>query len=162
MPIGLFGPERLQFSSGGPAVRTQVYIYLPATTNKAILYADPDGLTTAANPVWTDDLGELTFFADMGNYDLVSNGARIPIQVTVPATSGGITQADLDRVTHFHWTQTSPSILWSIPHTLGYPPGGILVRESTGDYVQAAVATNTSVLTELSFDAPTSGTVDLS
>jgi hypothetical protein len=162
MPIGLFGPERIQFSSGGPAIRTQVYIFLPTTNVKAILFADPDALTTAANPVWTDDLGELTFFAEMGGYDLVANGARIPITVDTPGGSGGITEADLERVTHYTHHQTSPLSTWHIEHPMGYAVGGVQVQESTGDWVECGIAQNTSTFIDLSFDAPTSGVAYLS
>lgn len=162
MPIGLFGPERIQFASGGPAIRTQCYIFLPTTNVKAILFADPDALATAANPVWTDDLGELTFFTQMGNYDLVANGSRTPILVDVPSDAGGITEEDLDRVTHFTYHQVIANNLWHIEHPMGYAVGGVTVQESTGDWVECAIAANTSTFIELSFDAPTSGVAYLS
>jgi hypothetical protein len=161
MPIGLFGPERIQLASGGPAVRTQVFVFLPTTNLKAVLFADPNGLSTAGNPVWTDDLGELTFFAEMGNYDLVANGARISVTVDTPSGSGGITQDDLDRVTHFTHVQTVPLSTWHIPHPMGRPVAGFMVQESTGDYVQCGVLENTSTFIDLSFDAPTSGKAEL-
>lgn len=163
MPIGLFGPERIQFASGGPAIRTQCYIFLPTTNLKSTLFADPDGLATAANPVWTDDLGEITFFAEMGNYELVANGSsRIPITVDTPGGSGGITEDDLERVTHYTHHQTTPLNLWHIAHPMGYAVGGVTVQESTGDWVECAIETNTSTYIELSFDAPTSGVAYLS
>lgn len=161
MPIGLFGPERLQFASGGPAVETQVYVFLPTTNVKAVLFADPDALTTASNPLWTDQYGELSFFAEMGNYDLVVNGARIPITIDTAAPSGGITESDVDRMTHWTHTQTLPEKDWVIDHPLGKPISGYLVQENTGDWVVAALAENTPTRVVLSFNAPTAGKAEL-
>jgi hypothetical protein len=45
---------------------------------------------------------------------------------------------------------------------MGYTVGGVTVQESTGDWVECGIATNTSTYIELSFDAPTSGVAYLS
>lgn len=162
MPLGLYGPERLQYASGGDAVYTEVFVFLPDSVTKAVLYGDANGLTTGANPVWTDQNGELTFFAEIGDYDLAVNGSLTRVSVTGGDSGGTVTPDDLARATHYHHSQTVASDTWTINHTLGYPPGGIVVTESTGDIVTPRLIENTSVVTVLSWDGAATGVADLS
>lgn len=162
MPVGLYGPERLQYASGGDAAYTEVLVFLPGTLVKAVLYGDVNGLTTGPNPVWTDQNGELTFFAEVGDYDLSVNGLTARVTVTGGESGGSVTPADLARATHYHHSQTIPSDTWVINHTLGYPPGGIVVTESTGDIVSPRLVLNTAMQTILSWDGLSTGGVDLS
>lgn len=162
MPLGLYGPERLQYASGGDAAYTEVFVFLPDTTTKTVIYGDVNGLTTGPNPVWTDQNGELTFFADVGDYDLVINTLRTRVTVTGGDSGGAVTPDDLARATHYHHTQTVPSDTWTIDHTLGYTPGGITVTESTGDIVTPRLDICTASQVVLSFDGAASGVADLS
>jgi hypothetical protein len=162
MPLGLYGPERLQYASGGDAAYTEVFVFLPGSVVKAVLYGDANGLTTGANPVWTDQNGELTFFAEVGDYDIAVNGAIARVSVTGGEGGGTVTPDDLARATHYHHSQTTPSDTWIINHTLGYPPGGIVVTESTGDIVSPRLIQNTASQTILSFDGASTGDADCS
>lgn len=162
MAIGLFGPERLQYSSGGPAVKTQVYVFLPGTVEKAVLYADPDALTTAANPTWTDHMGELTFFAELGSYDLWVNDVRLPVVVDQPATSGGVTEDELIAVTRYKHVQSSPLSVWTIAHPLGYEPAGVRVIQTTNEEIYGSVSYPNPNTVRIAFSAPTAGIAYLS
>lgn len=162
MAIGLYGPERLQYAGGGPAANTQVFVFLPGTTQTAVIYADPAGLTTASNPTWTDHNGELTFFAAMGNYDLVANGARTPVTVSTPVDSGGVTESDLILATRYEFTQANPSLVWIINHPLGYRPAGIRVIETTNQEIYGSVDYPSVSQVRITFSAPTAGMAYLS
>lgn len=162
MPLGLFGPERLQYSSGGDAAYTKVFVFLPGTSTVAQLYGDVNGLTTGANPVWTDQNGELTFFAEVGDYDIVANGSTTRVTVTGGEGGGSVTPDDLAKATHYHHSQVIASDTWTINHTLGYPPGGITVKVSTGDYASPRLDLCTATQVVLSFDGADSGEADLS
>lgn len=82
MAIGLFGPQNFQVQSGGPARFTPVAVLAHGTTIFVQLYADINGMTTAPNPIYTDQYGDLTFYAESGQYDLLCNGETTAVTVT--------------------------------------------------------------------------------
>jgi hypothetical protein len=67
---GQYGPDVVVNSAGAPQVEAQVTVYLTDGTTKATLYTDRTKVTTTANPVVTDALGNLTFWAEPGRYVL--------------------------------------------------------------------------------------------
>lgn len=80
---GRYGPENVvSFTTGIPISGASATVYDVGTTTKATLYTDRTKATTAANPVLADSYGNLTFFADPGQYDLLINGRTL--QITVP------------------------------------------------------------------------------
>jgi hypothetical protein len=164
MSVGLFGPERLQWATGGPVRLLPVYVFIKDTMSLAVLYADPNGLTTIANPVWADHNGELTFFAELGNYDLWANDAKIATISIVDSTETvGVSEEELALATRYVHDQVLASAEWIIDHTLGYNPGGVQVIESTGDAIMGAhdyPIANQRV--RISFASPCSGKAYLS
>jgi hypothetical protein len=164
MSVGLFGPERLQWVSGGPVRLLPVYVFIKDTSNLAVLYADPNGLTTIANPTWTDHNGELTFFAELGEYDLWANDAKLAtIQISDSSETVGVSEEDLVLATRYVHQQVLASDEWLIDHTLGYNPAGVAVVESTGDSIMGAhdyPISNQRV--RISFASPCSGVAYLS
>lgn len=164
MAVGLFGPERLQWATGGPVTLLPVYVFEKNTSNLATLYADRNGLTTMANPTWTDHNGELTFFADLGEYDLWANDAKVAtVAITDSTEVLGVTDGELQLATRFKYEQVLASDEWLIDHTLGYNPAGVSVIESTGDAIMGAhdyPIANQRV--RISFASPCSGVAYLS
>lgn len=135
MTIGLYGPEYLQFEDGGPAAEVRIYVFLPGTKTKAILYGDRDGLSTGPNPLWTDRRGELVFFADLGDYDLYYEypetiGTTIEIEVTEEA--GGGDPITLPPLSYKH-IQNAPAQSIQIVHGLSFDPAGIIALDNNGD-----------------------------
>lgn len=154
MAIGLYGPESVQFQSGGPARFTAVNVFLPGTTTYVQLYADSQGLVTAANPVGTDQYGDVTFFCEEGTYDLVVDDQRVAISV------GG--SPDLTPL-HYTHLQSSASTVWTIPHHMGYEPAGIKVIDSQASEVEwSNLEYLDSNTVRLTFSAAISGTAYLS
>lgn len=133
MAIGLYGPERLQWSSGGPVINLPVYVFLPGTRTPAVLYGEAGADFTAANPVWTDHNGEITFFAEHGSYDLWVNDAFLVTISTTSVPEGEfVTQAELDEATFFLHTEPIAKDTWVIDYPMKYRPS-VQVKESTGD-----------------------------
>jgi hypothetical protein len=101
-----FGPVDLR--KWNPATKnldvpTVVYVYAAGTTNRATLYTDATRATTATNnPVATgvtsntaglDALGNLIFYAEADDYDILVDGQRytvraLPTNADVQATAG--------------------------------------------------------------------------
>lgn len=164
MAVGLFGPERLQWASGGAVRLLPIYVLLKNTSNLAVLYADRNGLSTIANPTYTDHNGELTFFADLGEYDLWANDTKIAtISITDSTEVLGVTDEELQLATRYVHQQALASDEWLIDHTLGYNPAGVSVIESTGDAIMGAhdyPIANQRV--RISFASPCSGVAYLS
>lgn len=82
MAIGLYGPEGLQWAGGGNAAGVQVFVFLPGTTTKAVLYLDSEGEFSLANPITSDQSGRIAFYAQQGSYDLVINSTRFAINIS--------------------------------------------------------------------------------
>jgi hypothetical protein len=120
MPIGLYGPEYLQFADGGPAAEIKIFVFLPDTKTKAVLYSDREGLHTGSNPTWTDRRGELVFFAEVGTYDLYyefPDGSGTGVTVTIEIDGENIVDNDV-----YVYVQNSPAETWTIHHDLGVKP----------------------------------------
>lgn len=90
---GLYGPDNIVRRLGSPAVSVAYSVLLPGTETLATLYTDRDRSDEAPNPATADTLGNVSFWADPGYYDLAIEGAAgDPLLVLVPldpADAGG-------------------------------------------------------------------------
>jgi hypothetical protein len=158
MAIGLYGPEYLQYADGGPARRVAIFVFLPGTKIKAVLYADKTGQYTGPNPTFTDQRGELVFFADTGTYDLYYSAGAIELTLPIEIS----TEDTVDTNEHVH-LQTSPSDVWTIEHNLGSRPS-VIAEDSTGipdDVIYPAIRHLSPNLLELRWGYATSGRATL-
>lgn len=147
-----FGPERLEYTTGGPIANQPIFVRLRGSLALAELFSDASGVASADNPVETDINGDLVFFADAGYYDLVFGGVEKPITVGSPGGS------EARAYTHFQPVAVTP---WIIAHGLSFRPAGVRVIESTGDPLEAAIDYVGDTV-RITFDAPTSGVAYLS
>lgn len=147
-----FGPERLEYTTGGPIANQPIYVRLRGSQQLAELFSDAGENASAENPVMTDASGDLVFFAAAGYYDLVFGGVEKPIIVGSPGGS------EARSYTH---VQNVPLAQWLITHGLSFRPAGITVIESTGDPLDAAID-YVGDLVRITFAAPTSGVAYLS
>jgi len=97
---GLWGPEDVRFSDG-PAINVQVVV-LNSENQLADLYLDHAKGNPAPNPIFTDALGNLSFYADPGEYTIVLDDS-IRYKIAVPvhpldAPNGTITEEDVDKI----------------------------------------------------------------
>lgn len=79
---GRWGPESFIGISGAPKRLLPVTVYARGTTNLATLYTDRTKNFTTANPTSTDSRGNLSIFAEPGEYDISADG--VTLQITVP------------------------------------------------------------------------------
>lgn len=86
---GQYGAEQVITPSGVPAADTLVNVYQHGTQTPVTLWTDRTKATVAANPVSTDQYGNLLFYTDPGIYDLVANGATVTIHVDPDAADVG-------------------------------------------------------------------------
>ena len=88
---GQYGAEQIIDTSGTPQPSTAVTVYETGTNTLATLYTDATKATAASNPVDTDADGNLTFFADPGQYDLgvAGFGTRATVAVTLDPSELG-------------------------------------------------------------------------
>lgn len=104
--------EALQDSQGNALPSTPATVCVSGTSTPITLYTDKTKTTTAANPAVSSNLGNLSFFADPGDYDLHANGLVIPI--TVPVAPDSVTtdegqlasKANDNAVVHLAGTET--------------------------------------------------------
>lgn len=124
MAIGLFGPEYIQFDDGGPAAEIRVFIFIPNTKIKAVLYANNSATQTAPNPMWTDRRGEIVFFAEEGFYDLFYEYPEPEGTTTSIEVGAGTVDPELPEL-GFRHTQNAPVQQVSVNHGLSYRPAGV-------------------------------------
>jgi hypothetical protein len=70
---------------GNAQAAIEVTVYEADTATLATLYTDRTKATTAPNPITTDALGNGSFYADPGAYDLLANGTTVRVLVPVDA-----------------------------------------------------------------------------
>lgn len=78
---GQYGPNSMNDINDVPLPNTPVNVFQLGTTIPITLYTDPTKATQATNPVSTDTLGNLTFYADPGRYDLLCRGTDLTVSV---------------------------------------------------------------------------------
>jgi hypothetical protein len=76
--------DNILSSNGGPLPLLQLTVYLHGTLTPATLYTDRTKATTTANPVFTDALSNLAFYADPGQYDLKTAAGYVLTVSVVP------------------------------------------------------------------------------
>lgn len=94
---GLFTDAFIDRYGNGQA-DTEVTVYNAGTLVEATLYTDRTKATVAANPFTTDSVGNGSFYADPGEYDVVANGGE-PVRIFVPLDVIEAAQ-DSDITTH--------------------------------------------------------------
>ena len=79
---GHYGPSGLEFPDGGHAVLHPVQVLAGHLgSSPATLYKDRYRVELDSNPVMTDSLGNLSFYAEPGRYRLVIGSYTIPVTV---------------------------------------------------------------------------------
>ena len=147
-----FGPEPIEYSTGGPIANQPIYVRLRGSLALAELYSDAMETTEADNPVLTDGAGMLTFFARAGYYDLVFHDFEFPITVGIP------TNASARFYTH---VQTVPAMQWVINHGLDFTPAGVILIGPDGNPMVGAVYYD-GPLVLVDYAAPQVGSAHLS
>ena len=71
-----------QNTAGIPLPRGSVVVYAMGTTTLAPLFTSAAKTTSASNPVTADSLGNFTFYAGPGLYDLVNSGVTVTVEVS--------------------------------------------------------------------------------
>jgi len=78
---GMYGPEPCLDSDGRLLKSTLAYVYVHGTTTPTTLYTDRTKAQTTPNPTVSDPLGNLTFFAVPGEYDVLVNTTTLSVTV---------------------------------------------------------------------------------
>lgn len=86
---GQWGPQPITNAAGVPLKNLSVTIFEHGTDTMATLYTDRTKDSTTANPFETDSIGNLTFFVDPGQYDIVGNEATITVPVYIDPQESG-------------------------------------------------------------------------
>lgn len=79
---GQYGPEGFEFPDGRPARNTSVHV-VKTDGSPAALFTDKTKTAFADNPTTTDEYGNLSFFADPGEYGMVINNRAMSVMVPV-------------------------------------------------------------------------------
>lgn len=158
---GEYGPEGIEYPDGRHAVNVLVTV-VQDDGSPAILYVDKERSAIRANPIRTDSLGNLWFFANPGSYRLIFPTFELPIVVAAHPLSDSAGGASLG----YHHIQGFASELWEIPHSFGYRPN-VTVKDNSSPPVltEPADITHSSDLlkTFIHFPGlPMSGTADAS
>lgn len=82
-----------------------------------------------------------------------SRGTNVSVPVPLPVEEGG----SADGGTAFAFEQSSPLTVWTIPHGLGYRPGGVRVAADNGDTYFPVIVDLDANTIRLTFAEPISG-----
>ena len=80
---GLYGPQTVLGQNGTPFVNGSVQVYEADGSTAATLYTDQTMGTGAANPVTTDNFGNLSFYAQPGIYVLATTISSVTTTLAV-------------------------------------------------------------------------------
>lgn len=150
MSLAVFGPEAVMQRNGSAARGVPVQIVERGTQTPVVLYSDSAGLLPVANPITTDEFGNLFFYSAPGDYDIYLNSSRIPIVVSAAGSGGG---------TYTH-VQTIPNSVWTIVHNLGFKPN--ITVEVGGEIVFADISHSSNTTALVNFALPHTGNAYLS
>lgn len=78
---GRYGPEGLEYPNGSHAIGRPVRVLSEDGLTTTSLYADRSRVGTLPNPLVTDSLGNISFFAEPGNYICEIDGYQFAITV---------------------------------------------------------------------------------
>lgn len=118
---GQYGPEAIEYPDSGHAILSWVQV-LNLDGTDAVLYADRIRSTVVDNPVQTDALGNLVFFAEPGFYKITTFDESTAVIVSVPTDP---VEPDAGGITGFTFVQNTPAATWTVPNTLGRNPRSI-------------------------------------
>lgn len=107
----LYGPTSIRYPDGRPASGEDVEVRTQGGS-LAVLWANAAETIPLPNPIILDELGNLAFYTEPGFYNIVVNGAPLPIQVLGEGGAGG---------EHYIHRQDTPSSTWTVEHNLGIP-----------------------------------------
>ena len=91
MSIASFGPEAVVYDDGTLARNAELSVVIVGTDTLIPLYASADGSIALPNPVSTDGDGNLFFYADDGEYEIMFGGSRVSIATNPRGPQGTIT-----------------------------------------------------------------------
>lgn len=154
-----WGPEAIVYSTNGDSARkVPMEVREVGSGNLATLYADPDRVTVLANPVKTDQYGNLAFYIDAGTYNVQMVGSSFSFRIVVPATgsSGG---GGGEGGSTYEFVQVTPQSVWTVTHNLGRRPAGVSVfsMDYATEYDDFAVQHVSANQLLISMDLPTAG-----
>lgn len=77
---GQYGPDAIEFPDGSHAINHPIYVKTLGG-NLVPLYADRHRVDSLPNPVFTDNLGNLGFYAEPGKYKIEIDSWSLTISV---------------------------------------------------------------------------------
>ena len=123
--------QNFRYSSGQIASGEDVLIVARGTLTNATLYPSAVGSTTLLNPLIADEIGNINFYIDVGSYDYLVNGARIPFDAF---------EAEGAQTFYLQFDQDTPVATWAILHSFGRHPDVTIID-----------AENQMILTDLEY-----------
>lgn len=162
---GRWGSDNFVSLTGVPlAAGTNVTVVQPGTSTPVLLYSGRNRSSTVSNPVALGTLGNLLFYADPGEYDLLfPGGNRIPIEVhpynqdvntgtssavsSVNGMTGAVTGLALQSALDTEISTRSSADSNKVNNSSLAVPGGVATLDGTGKLLTAQRPPGGSVVT---------------
>ena len=138
--------QNFRYVNGQVADGEDVLVVGRGTITPITMYSMAFGGSPLPNPIFTDDSGNVSFYADPGSYDYIVNGARVPFDLT----EGGGTDLYI-----FH-DQTVPVATWTILHSFGRYPNVVLIDDDN-EMIMTDLEYPDLATVVATFPAPTTG-----
>lgn len=146
---GTYGPTSFIDTGGRPLVEIPITVLLHGTSTLASLYTDRTKATLAANPASTDEFGNLTFFADPGEYDISGNG-QVLSGIILPVDPAETLMGDTEG------TFGSPTVLEDTPNVTSILEEILAAGVTGADLINAVLSGTTQAPTQTPGDNSTS------
>lgn len=110
---GQYGPENMTFSDGSSAANTFFEIKNLDDT-LAEIWLEPNKIVPAMNPLKTDGLGNIYFYADPGRYRIYRDGTLLLSVIVSRHPSEAISDEDKNSITEEVLAELEPSVSFEI------------------------------------------------
>jgi hypothetical protein len=136
---GLYGPTGIEYPNGQHAANV-AYRVLNGSSVEIPLYMSKSRAVSKPNPGQTDEYGNISFYANPGEYILDLVGIQMPISVGLhpdePISGGGGPGGPLD----YEEIINIPTTDTQITHNLGFDPAGVVCLKTGGTRVYPRIS----------------------
>lgn len=139
--------QNFRYANGQIADGEDILVVARSTIIPATLYVAAVGSGMLANPIIADDSGNISFYIDVGSYDFIVNGARVPFDAFEAAGS---------TTFYLQHDQDVAIATWVILHAFGRLPNVTLINPAN-EMIMTDLEYPDLATVVATFPAPTTG-----
>lgn len=139
--------QNFRYVNGQVADGEDILILGRGTLVPATLYQAAVGSTVLPNPLIADESGNVDFYIDVGSYDYLVNGSRVPFDAF---------EAEGAQTFYMQFDQDTPIATWAILHAFGRHPE-VTIIDAENQMILTDLEYPDTATVVATFPAPTTG-----